>query len=48
MLGLGGPSIVIIAGKDKPFRTKLSPADYAEVRALGDEYRSRTPRSVVT
>jgi hypothetical protein len=47
-LGLGGPSIVIIAGKDKPFRTKLSPADYAEVRALGDEYRSRTPRSVET
>ena len=47
-LGLGGPTIVIIVGKDKPFRTKLSSADYVEVRALGDEYRSRTPRSVET
>jgi hypothetical protein len=35
-------------GLAKPFRTKLSSADYAEVRALGDEYRSRTPRSVET
>ncbi len=45
-VGLGGPSIVIIAGKDKPFRTVLSEADYAQVRALGDEYRKREPRSV--
>jgi hypothetical protein len=46
VLGLGGPSVVIVTGKDKAFRTVLSAADYAEVRALGDEYRSRTPRSV--
>ena len=45
-LGLGGPSIVIIAGKDKAFRTVLTAKDYAEVRALGDEYKSRAPRSV--
>ena len=38
-LGLGGPSLVIITGKSKPFRTTLSKRDYAEVRALGDEYR---------
>jgi hypothetical protein len=44
-LGLGGPSPVIVAGKDKPFRTVLSRADYAEVRALGGEFRSRVPRS---
>jgi len=45
-LGLGGPSIVLICGKEKPFRTVLSKQDYAEVKALGDEYRRRTPRSV--
>ena len=45
-VGLGGPSIVLITGKDKPFRTVLSDADYAEVRRLGDEYRARTPRSI--
>jgi hypothetical protein len=47
-LGLGGPSIVIIVGKDKAFRTTLSKRDYEQVRALGNEYRSRTPRSVAT
>jgi hypothetical protein len=47
-LGLGGPSLVIITGKDKPFRTVLSRADYAEVRALGAEFRSRVPRIVDT
>jgi len=45
-LGLGGPSLVIIGGKDKPFRTVLSSRDYQEIRKLGDEYRSRVPRSV--
>lgn len=45
-VGLGGPSAVVITGKSKPLRTTLSKRDYAEVRALGDEYRSQTPRSV--
>ena len=45
-LGLGGPSIVIIAGLDKPFRTVLAAAEYQRVRDLGDEYRVRRPRSV--
>lgn len=45
-LGLGGPSIVLICGKEKPFRTVLSKQEYAEVKALGDEFRRRTPRSV--
>ena len=45
-VGLGGPSLVIITGKSKPFRTTLTKRDCAEVRALGDEYRSRKPRSV--
>jgi hypothetical protein len=46
-VGLGGPSIVLIAGKDKPFRTVLSAAEYRFVRRLGDEYLARTPRSVL-
>jgi hypothetical protein len=46
-LGLGGPSIVVITGMEKPFRTTFSERDYARVRQLGDEYRSRVPRSVL-
>lgn len=46
-VGLGGPSLVLITGKDKPFRTVLSARDYAEVRRLGSEYLSRRPRSVL-
>jgi hypothetical protein len=46
-LGLGGPSIVVIAGMEKPFRTTFSERDYGRVRQLGDEYRSRAPRSVL-
>jgi Txe/YoeB family toxin of Txe-Axe toxin-antitoxin module len=46
-VGLGGPSVVLIEGKDKPFMTVLSAADYVEVKALGAEYRKRTPRSVM-
>jgi hypothetical protein len=45
-VGLDGPSIVIITGKDKPFRTVLSESDYRQVRSLGDEYRRRSPRCV--
>ena len=46
-VGLGGPSIVVITGMDKPFRTTFNERDYARVRQLGDEYRSRVPRSVL-
>jgi len=46
-IGLGGPSLVIITGMEKPFRTTFSERDYAQVRRLGDEYRSRAPRSVL-
>lgn len=40
------PLLVVVDGRDKPFRTTLSDADYAAVRALGEEYLSRNPRSV--
>jgi Txe/YoeB family toxin of Txe-Axe toxin-antitoxin module len=45
-LGLGGPSLVLITGKAKAFRTVLSVNEYAEVRILGEEYRARNPRSL--
>lgn len=42
----GKPLLVIVTGLGKPFRTRLSPADYAGVRKLGQEYLARNPRSV--
>jgi hypothetical protein len=44
--GEGKPLLVVIDGRDKPFRTTLSDADYAAVRSLGDEFRGRNPRSL--
>jgi hypothetical protein len=46
-LGLGAPAVVLISGKQKRFRTKLSTTEYESVRQLGSEYRSRKPRSVL-
>lgn len=46
-VGLRGPSVVIITGLKKPFRTVLRKEDYAAVRQLGAEFRARRPRSVV-
>jgi hypothetical protein len=40
------PLLVIVAGLDKPFRTKLSATDYARVKRLGEEYLARNPRSL--
>ena len=45
--GLDGPSIIVIGGLSKPNNSAFSGADYAEIRQLGEEYRRRTPRSVV-
>ena len=44
--GLEKPLLVVIDGRDKPFRATLSDTDYAAVRSLGAEYRSRNPRSL--
>jgi hypothetical protein len=41
------PLLVVVDGRSKPFRTTLSASDYRDVRSLGDEYRSRRPRSVI-
>lgn len=40
------PLLVVVDGRDKPFRTTLSAADYAAVRKMGEEYLSRNPRSL--
>jgi hypothetical protein len=45
-VGLGGPSLILIAGASKPFKTVLSKKDYKKIRKLGDEFLSRDPRSV--
>ena len=45
--GLPRPSIILIEGMSKMSETAFSEADYAAVRALGAEYRKRTPRSVI-
>lgn len=43
---LGGPSIVILTGLSKAFRTTLKPRDYQAVRDLADLYYASKPRSV--
>jgi hypothetical protein len=42
------PLLVVIDGGDKPFGTTLSDSDYTEVKALGEEYRARIPRSLAS
>ena len=39
------PLLVVVDGRDKPFRTTLAESDYVSVRELGEEYFSRNPRS---
>lgn len=46
-VGLDAPSLVLICGREKPFRTVLSARDYAEVRRLGSEHLARRPRSIL-
>ncbi len=46
-VGLGGPSIVLIDGRSKKYRTTISAREYKGVRALADEYLRRRPRSVL-
>jgi hypothetical protein len=42
--GLNGPTIAVITGMRKSFRTTFGSTDYAEVRRLGDEHKSNIPR----
>jgi hypothetical protein len=47
-VGLDAPTLVIIDGMDKAFRTTFASADYERVRRLGEEYRRLVPRSVAS
>lgn len=47
-VGLNGPSILLITGDSKAFKTVFSKADYKRVRKLVDECQGRNPRSVET
>ena len=42
----GKPLLAVITGLSKPLGTRLSVRDYAQVRALGQEYLARNPRSL--
>jgi hypothetical protein len=39
--------VVVIDGRDKPFRTVLADRDHRAIRALGEEHLARNPRCVV-
>jgi hypothetical protein len=45
--GLERPAIIVVCGLSKPNARSFTDADYAFVRALGEEYRRHTPRNVV-
>lgn len=45
--GRDKPLLVVVTGLDKPFRTTFNASDYTAVKALGDEYWERNPRSIV-
>lgn len=40
------PLLTLVCGMTKPDRTTFEASDYAAVRALGDEYLARNPRSL--
>lgn len=44
--GVDKPLLVVIDGRDKPFRTELAEREYRAVRGLGEEYLARNPRSL--
>jgi hypothetical protein len=46
-VGLTGPSIVLIDGRSKKYRTTISTREYKSIRSLVDEYLRRRPRSVL-
>lgn len=45
--GLRSPSVIAITGMAKPNETSFTNANYRKVRELGEEYRRRSPRSVI-
>jgi hypothetical protein len=46
--GLPGPAIAVVAGLRKRWMTKLSDAEYAAVREIGEEYKASSPRRIAS
>jgi len=46
--GLKGPSLIVLCGMEKAFRTTFTKSDYERVRTLGGRFRSRVPRPVAS
>jgi len=46
--GLPGPTIAVITGLRKPWRTVFTEADYQHVRDLGAAYLTALPRHIAT
>lgn len=46
--GLDEPAIVVLTGLRKPHMTLFSEADYAAVRALGEDFKAIAPRRIAT
>jgi hypothetical protein len=44
--GLTKPTIAVVTGMRKPWRTKFSETDYSRVRRLGDEHKANHPRRI--
>jgi hypothetical protein len=44
--GLGGPTIAVVTGLRKPWRTAFDERDYRAVRSLGDRHVANYPRRV--
>jgi hypothetical protein len=44
--GAEKPYLVLVDGRKKPFRTALPDAEYAKVKALGEDYFSTKARSI--
>lgn len=44
--GRDRPLLVAITGMSKPFKTTFSDSDYEKVRAMGEEYFAKNPRSI--
>jgi hypothetical protein len=46
--GLAKPTIAVITGMRKPWRTTFSERDYNRIRQLGDEHKGNHPRRIAS
>lgn len=46
--GLMRPSIAVLDGRRKPWRTTLTARDYRQIKQLGDDHKQQYPRRIAT